>query len=166
MDAVIFIENDFQDAEVLYPYYRLIEAGFSVLLAGPEKRAYRGKYGYPLQADVSLAEVKDRSFDVLVIPGGWAPDRLRRNADLLEMVRRHDAAGKTVAAICHGAWVLCSAGILKGRTLTCFDAIQDDVRNAGGHYVDRDVVLDRNLVTSRKPADLPAFCREILKRHG
>lgn len=165
MDAAVFIENDFQDAEVLYPYYRLTEAGFEVQLAGPEKKTYRGKYGYPLQADASIAEIKDRLFDVLVIPGGWAPDRLRRNADLLGVVRHHDAAQKTVAAICHGPWVLCSAGVLKGRTLTCFEAIKDDVKNAGGTYVDRDVVVDRNLVTSRKPDDLPAFCREILKRH-
>ncbi len=165
MDACVFIENDFQDAEVLYPYYRLTEAGFDVQLVGPEKKIYKGKYGYPLHADAFIAEVKDRLFDVLVIPGGWAPDRLRRNADLLDMVRRHDAAQKTVAAICHGPWVLCSAGILNGRTLTCFEAIKDDVKNAGGTYVDRDVVVDRNLVTSRKPDDLPAFCRKILKRH-
>jgi len=165
MDAAVFIENDFQDAEVLYPYYRLKEAGFNVLLVGPEKKAYRGKYGYPLHADASLAEVKDRVFDVLVIPGGWAPDRLRRHADLLDMVRRQDSAKRTLAAICHGAWVLCSAGVLNGRSLTCFDAIRDDVTNAGGIYVDREVVVDDNLVTSRKPDDLPAFCREILKRH-
>ncbi len=163
MNAAIFIENDFQDAEVLYPYYRLQEAGFNVLLVGPEKKTYAGKYGYPLQADAAVADVKDTIFDVLVIPGGWAPDRLRRNSDLLEMVRRHVQSGKIVAAICHGPWVLCSAGVLKGRTLTCYDAIKDDVTNAGGTYVDRDVVVDQNLVTSRKPADLPAFCREILR---
>ncbi len=163
MDALVFIENDFQDAEVLYPYYRLGEAGFDVLLVGPEKTVYKGKYGYPLQAHAAVADVLDRTFDVVVIPGGWAPDRLRRHSGVLDLVRRHVAGQKTVAAICHGPWVLSSAGVLKGRTLTCFDAIKDDVINAGGNYVDRDVVVDGKLVTSRKPDDLPAFCREILK---
>lgn len=163
--ALIFIENDFQDAEALYPYYRLKEAGFDVMLVGPEKKEYFGKHGYPLQADSSVADakIKDQTFDVIVIPGGWAPDRLRRNKDVLELVRRHCQAKKTVAAICHGPSVLASAGVLKGRTLTSFDAIKDDVTNAGGTYVDRDVVVDGNLVTSRKPEDLPAFCREILR---
>ncbi len=164
MDALIFIENDFQDAEVLYPYYRLQEAGFKVQLVGPEKALYKGKYGYPLQADSAVADVVGQTFDVVVIPGGWAPDRLRRHQAVLDIARRHMAANKTVASICHGASVLCSAGVLKGRSLTCYDAIKDDVINAGGHYVDQDVVVDGNLVTSRKPRDLPAFCREILKR--
>lgn len=169
MKAFVLIENDFQDAEVLYPYYRLQEAGFDVACVAPEKKTYHGKYGYPLDADVPAFEVKNELADVVVIPGGWAPDRLRRNQDVLDLVEKHWDTGKIVASICHGAWVLVSAGVLNGKTVTCYDAIKDDVKNAGANYVDREVVVDGKLVTSRKPGDLPAFCREILKltgRHG
>ncbi|MBI4360598.1 type 1 glutamine amidotransferase [Candidatus Micrarchaeota archaeon] len=166
MKAFVFLENEFQDAEVLYPYYRLQEAGFDVVCVAPEKKAYHGKYGCPFDADATAEEVKNELADVVVIPGGWAPDRLRRHNAVLDLVRKHVDAGKTVASICHGAWVLVSAGVLKGRTVTCYDAIQDDVKNAGARYVDQEVCVDGNLVTSRKPSDLPAFCREILKLAG
>lgn len=163
MKAFVFLENQFQDAEVLYPYFRLQEAGFEVRGVAPEKKTYHGKYGYPFDADALAAEVKNELVDVIVIPGGWAPDRLRRSQAVLDIAKNHMQQSKIVASICHGAWVLVSANVLKGRTVTCYDAIQDDVKNAGAKYVDQEVCVDGNLVTSRKPSDLPAFCREIIR---
>ncbi|HRY29057.1 MAG TPA: type 1 glutamine amidotransferase domain-containing protein [Elusimicrobiota bacterium] len=158
----VLVEKDYQDLEVWFPALRLREEGAEVKFLGTTADEYKGKYGYPLTADgrVEGAAVKD--FDAVLVPGGWAPDFLRRHESVLRFVRDMDKAGKVVGAICHAGWVLASAGILKGRTVTAFSAIQDDVRNAGANYVDREVVVDRNLVTSRNPDDLPAFCREII----
>ena len=159
----ILIEHHYQDMEVWYPYYRLTEEGAEVIMAGTGTAAsYSGKYGYPAGADADAKNLKAKNLDAVVVPGGWAPDFLRRHDSVLNLVREMDAAGKTVAAICHAGWVLASAGILKGRTVTCFSAIKDDVINAGGKYVDKEVAVDGNLITSRTPDDLPAFCREII----
>jgi protease I len=159
----ILVDQQYQDLEVWYPYLRFKEAGASVVVVAAEAGAmYPGKYGYPIVADRSYDEVKASDFDGVVIPGGYAPDHIRRHAKANAFVREMDAAGKLIACICHGAWVLCSAGILKGRSVTCFFAIKDDAVNAGAHYKDAEVVVDGNLVTSRKPEDLPAFCRAAL----
>jgi protease I len=123
---------------------------------------YASKLGYPVHCDKSYDEVSAAQFDGVVIPGGYAPDHIRRHAKANQLVRDMDAQGKLVASICHAAWVLCSADILKGRKATCFFAIKDDVIHAGAHWVDAEVVVDRNLVTSRKPDDLPAFCRAMI----
>ncbi|MCL6508707.1 MAG: type 1 glutamine amidotransferase [Bryobacteraceae bacterium] len=156
----ILVDNIYQDLEVWYPYYRFKEAGADVaILAAAAGEKYTGKYGYPIVSDRSYEQVRAADFDGVVIPGGYAPDLIRRYPAALQFVRDMDAQGKLVAAICHAGWVLCSAGILKGRRVTCFSAIKDDVVNAGALYEDAEVVVDRNLVTSRKPDDLPAFCR-------
>ena len=162
--VAILIEDFFQDLEVGYPLLRLREEGFEVVTVEPNGRKdYRGKFGYPLVVDRSIEEVKAKDFDGVVIPGGWAPDQLRLSKKVLQFVRELFDQGKVVASICHGGWVLASSGISKGKTLTSYIAIKDDLRNAGANFVDREVVRDGNLITSRKPEDLPAFCREIIR---
>ncbi len=160
----ILVDQIYQDLEVWYPYYRFKEAGAEVVAVGAKAgETYPGKYGYPMVCDKSYDQVEAGDFDGVVIPGGYAPDHIRRYPKAVKLVQDLDAQGKLVAAICHAGWVLCSAGILKGRRVTCFSAIKDDVVNAGGLYEDAEVVVDRNLVTSRKPDDLPAFCRAAIQ---
>lgn len=162
--AVVLIADDYQNIEVWYPLLRLREAGWSVMTAGVDsKKAYKGKNGYPITVDTTVEEVRAADFDCIVIPGGWAPDFIRRNKTAVDLVSQMDASGKIVAAICHAGWVLASANVLRGRRCTSFFAIKDDVVNAGGKWEDAEVVVDRNLVTSRKPEDLPAFCKAILE---
>jgi protease I len=156
----ILADNIYQELEVWYPLYRFREAGAEVLVvAAKAGETYTSKFGYPVKADLSYDQAKASDFDGVVIPGGYAPDIIRRYPEACRFVRELDAQGKLVASICHGGWVLCSAGILKGRRATSFFAIKDDVVNAGAIWEDAEVVVDRNLVTSRKPDDLPAFCR-------
>lgn len=164
--VIIFAEKDYEDLELWYPKLRLTEEGFQVTVAGTGEKSYKGKNGYPLEVDGDIKDYKAKDFDAVVIPGGWAPDRLRRYKEVLDFAREMNASGKVVAAICHAGWVLASAGIVKGKNLTCFVAIKDDMINAGAKYSDKEVVVDGNLITSRKPADLPAFCREIIKALG
>lgn len=166
MKVALLVEKEFQDMEVMYPYYRMQEAGHEATVLGLDAIAYKGKFGYPIKADDS---VKDRSadeFDAVIIPGGWAPDFMRRVDDFTGFVRKMNEQGKVIASICHGAWILASADVCKGKKLTCFYAIKDDVINAGGNYVDEEVVVDGNLITARKPEDLPAFCKAILAALG
>jgi len=159
----ILVEFNFEEPELLYPFYRMQEAGLDTVLIGPKAGAqYKGKHGYPVKSDVSIDDVTAESLCALIIPGGWAPDYWRRDTRFLKLVRDMDQAGKPIAVICHGAWLLCSAKILKGRKLTCFCAIKDDVENAGGLYTDEPVVVDGNLISSRVPKDLPDFCKAIL----
>lgn len=154
----------YQEMEVWYPLLRFREDGAETLAVGEEAgKTYSSKKGYPVVADKSIADVRAEDFDAVVIPGGWAPDSLRQDERVLNFVREMDKAGKIVAAICHAGWVLCSADILRGRKATCFKAIKDDVVHAGAKYVDEEVVVEGNLITSRVPTDLPAFCREIAK---
>jgi len=163
--AVILIADDYQDLEVWYPLLRLKEAGWAVVSAGVEsKKNYRGKNGYPITVDTTIEEIRADDFDCVIIPGGWAPDYIRRSHVAVELVNQMNAARKTVAAVCHGGWVLASANILRGRQCTSFFAIKDDMINAGASWSDKEVVIDRNLITSRKPEDLPAFCQAILKQ--
>jgi protease I len=159
----ILAEDNYEELELWYPYYRLVEAGAQVTLVGPEAKSYASKHGYPAKADVAAADVSADDFDGVVVPGGSAPDRLRRYPAILEIVKGVNAKGGLVAAICHAAWVPISAGILRGRRATCVSAIKDDLINAGADYVDEAVVVDRNLVTSRTPADLPYFLPAMLK---
>ncbi len=161
--VMIFAEKDYEDLELWYPKLRLTEEGFQVVVAGTGEKSYKGKNGYPLEVDGNIKDYNEKEFDAVIIPGGWAPDRLRRYKEVLDFVREMHAAGKVVAAICHAGWVLASAGIVKGKNVTCFVAIKDDMINAGAKYSDKEVVVDGNLITSRKPADLPAFCREIIR---
>src|SRR5205085_7106686 len=124
---------------------------------------YTSKHGYPVTCDLSYDAAREADFDGLVVPGGYAPDHIRRHQKAIQFVRDFDKSGKLIASICHGPWVLCSAGVLKGRRATSFFAIKDDVSNAGARWEDAEVVVDGNLVTSRKPEDLPAFCRSIIE---
>ena len=160
----VLIEDNYQVLEVWYPYLRLREEGFKTVYVGTgKKKEYDSKEGYPAAEELSIKEVRTSDFDGVVIPGGNAPDILRRYSAVNEFVKQMNEEGKLVAAICHAGSVLVSAAILEGRRATCFFAIKDDVVNAGAKFVDEEVVVDGNLITSRNPFDLPAFCREIIK---
>lgn len=162
--VAILVDNVYQEMEVWYPYYRLKEAGAEVVTVGAQAGAtYTSKLGYPVACDRSYDQVKAADFDGVVVPGGYAPDHIRRHPAALKFVKDLDREGKLVASICHAAWVLCSAGVLRGRKATSFFAIKDDVIHAGATWVDEEVVVDGNLVTSRKPDDLPAFCRAAIQ---
>lgn len=160
----LLVDNVYQEMEVWYPLYRFREAGAEVMTVGAEAgQVYTSKLGYPVTCQRSYDVVHANEFDGIIVPGGYAPDHIRRHPRANQLVHEMDAQGKLVAAICHGPWVLCSAGgMLKGRRVTSFFAIKDDVVNAGAHWEDAEVVVDGNLVTSRKPDDLPAFCRAAL----
>ena len=150
--VAVLVDNYYQELEVWYPLLRMREACAEVFTVGPEAGAtYQRKLGYPVKADRAIADV-----------GGWAPDHMRRNPRFARLIADADQAAKPIGAICHGAWMLCSAGILKNRRATAFFSIKDDVVNAGADYVDEEVVVDRNLITSRIPDDLPAFCRAMI----
>lgn len=155
----VLVDQLYQEMEVWYPYYRLKEAGAEVYLVGAEAgKTYASKMGYPAVAEKSYSELKPEEYDGVIAPGGFAPDYIRRHPAATTFVHEIDKAGKLVAAICHGPWVLCSSRMLQGRKATSFFAIKDDVIHAGAEWVDFEVVVDKNLVTSRKPDDLPAFC--------
>jgi protease I len=161
----ILVDNMYQEMEVWYPLYRFQEAGATVTTVGAKAgETYTSKLGYPVNCNLSYADANPDAFDAVIVPGGYAPDHIRRHPSANAFVREMDAQGKVVAAICHGPWVLCSAGgMLKGRKATSFFAIKDDVVNAGADWTDAEVVVDKNLITSRKPEDLPAFCRAAIK---
>lgn len=158
------VHEDFEDSELIYPIYRLAEEGIRVTLAGEKaKEPYHGKYGIPVVSDLAYGEVDPADYDGLVIPGGWAPDRIRRYPEALDIVKYMDDHSKPIAQICHAGWVAVSAGILKGRKVTSVPAIKDDMINAGAQWVDQEVVRDRNLVSSRRPPDLPAYMRTFIQ---
>jgi len=159
---LILVGPEYEDLEVWYPRLRLEEAGFEVKLAGLGEREYRGKHGYPCRVDGHVRDFPAAGLAGIVVPGGWAPDRLRRDPDVLRRVREVHAAGALVATICHGPWVLVSAGIVKGRRLTSTVGIRDDLVNAGAEWVDAPAVVDRNIVSSRTPVDLPEFAKAML----
>ncbi len=162
--VVILIESNYQDLEFWIPYYRLKEEGAEVTVVGSgSSRTYTSKYGYPVEAEKEAKDIDMSKYDGVVIPGGYAPDLMRRYPDMVRIVREADQKGKVISAICHAGWMLVSAGILKGKKATGFFAIKDDLVNAGARYVDEEVVRDGNLITSRKPDDLPAFCRETIE---
>jgi protease I len=152
----------FEDSEATYPYYRLREAGAEVEIVGIEEGELSGKHGQPLTVERAASAVDPGELDVLVIAGGMGPDKLRGDAGVLELVRGVDAAGKPLGFICHAGWVPASAGIVEGRRVTSYPTIADDLRNAGAEWEDAEVVVDGNLVSSRRPDDLPAFMRELI----
>ena len=161
--VLMFVEDVYEDLELWYPKLRLIEAGARVTVAGPEAgRVYQGKHGYPCRSDARIQDLSDAGFDALVIPGGFAPDKLRRDPKVLDLTRRIHESGKLVAHICHAGWIPISAGIVRGYRCTSTPGIKDDLANAGAIWVDEPVVVDRNMVTSRKPDDLPYFCQAII----
>ena len=161
----ILVEDQYQVLEVWYPYFRLIEEGITAVFVGTgQKKEYKSKEGNPAPEELSIKDARAQNFDGVVIPGGYAPDILRRYKEVNNFVKDLYAQGKVVASICHGGWVLVSSGILKGKKATSFSAIKDDVVNAGAQFLDKEVVVDGNLITSRTPYDLPAFCREMIKQ--
>ncbi|MBM3451126.1 MAG: type 1 glutamine amidotransferase [Armatimonadetes bacterium] len=161
--VAVLAEDVYEDLELWYPVLRLREAGAEVRVVGPKAgEIYKSKTGYPVKADLGMDDARAVDFDGIVIPGGYAPDKMRRHAAMLNLVRDVHAAGKPVAFICHAGWVPISAGIVRGRTVTSVGAIKDDLVNAGATWVDQEVVVDGNLVSSRTPPDLPAFCRALI----
>ena len=164
---LIFVGDDYEDLELQYPKYRLIEAGFEVVVAGQEAgRVYRGKHGYPQMSQAAVSQLNAQQFAGVVVPGGWMPDKLRRDPQVLDLVQQIDQAGKPVASICHGPWIDISARIVRGFKYTSTPALKDDLTNAGALWSDAPVVVDRHHVSSRRPDDLPDFCRELLKLLG
>jgi protease I len=162
--VAVLAENLYEDLELWYPLYRLKEAGAEVFVVGSGSAdTYTSKHGYPVKVDAEADMVDAGQFDAIVIPGGYAPDHMRRYPAMIKLVRDAHAQGKIVAAICHAGWMLASADIVRGRTITCFRSIKDDLINAGANYVDQEVARDENLITSRFPDDLPAFTREIIR---
>ncbi|GMU20472.1 MAG: glutamine amidotransferase [Phycisphaerae bacterium] len=161
---LFFVEDLYEDLELWYPRLRLQEEGATVVVAGPEAgRMYKGKNGYPCRADAALANMRAEDFDGVVVPGGFMPDKLRRDPQVLKLVRETAQASKLVAAICHGGWIPISAKVYKDVHVTGSPGIKDDLINAGAIWQDLPVVIDRNFVSSRNPDDLPAFCRGILR---
>jgi protease I len=162
--AAVLVEQQYQEMELWYPVYRLREAGCQVTIVGPEAgHTYPSKLGYPAKSDRAARDVSAADFDLLIIPGGFAPDYLRRHEAIVRLASDMAEQGKVVAAICHGPALLCSTSALRGRKATSFFAIKDDVRNAGAAYVDAEVVCDGNIITSRKPDDLPAFLQAVIQ---
>jgi protease I len=162
--VAVLVEQQYQEMEVWYPIYRLREAGCTVTVVGPEAgQSYPSKLGYPCKSDKAAQGCKAEDFDAVVVPGGFAPDFMRRTEAMIRLVSNMAEQGKIVAAICHGPWVLCSTQALKGKKATCFMAIKDDVINAGAKYIDAEVVRDGNIITSRKPDDLPAFLTTLMQ---
>ncbi len=161
---MILVEKSYNDREFWYPYYRLLEAGAQVLIVAPEAGVtYTGSAGIPVESEAAAEDLDPADFDGLVIPGGYAPDHMRRHPAMIKLVREMAVAGKVVAAICHAGWMLASADVLRGKTATAFFAIKDDMVNAGAQWVDQEVAVDGNIVTSRQPGDLPAFMKAIIQ---
>jgi len=160
--VAMLVSDLYQEVEYWYPYYRMQEEGAEVLAVGPEAGQYKSKLGYPAKADLAAATVRAEEFDAVIIPGGYAPDIMRRSHELVDFVRKMAQSGKVVAAICHGPWMLCSAKVVNGKRVTSFEAIRDDLVHAGATWVDESVVRDWNIITSRVPSDLPDFAREIV----
>ena len=161
--AAIIAADEFEDLELFHPMYRLQEEGIKTMVIGLTMDPIKGKKGYSITPNAWIDEVNAEKFDFLVVPGGKSPERLRLSQKILRFVKDFDAQGKPIAAICHAGQVLASAGIVKNRTLTCVAGIRDDMINAGARYVDKAVVIDGNLVTSRVPSDLPEFARAMIE---
>lgn len=163
MKALILSANDFEDSELLVPYYRLIEAGYTVDIASEKAGIIRGMHGYEVQAVKSFADIDANKYAVLILPGGRAPASVRKDPNANSIVRHFLDGNKPVGAICHGPQTLISAGVLRDRRATCYRTVANELLEAGALYEDCEVVVDGCLVTSRQPADLPAFMREIMK---
>ncbi|MHC4131253.1 MAG: type 1 glutamine amidotransferase domain-containing protein [Planctomycetota bacterium] len=163
--VAILVDEMYQVLEVWYPYYRLKEKGAEVdLVAAQANKEYHSKEGYPCVSNIAAYDAKVDDYSCMIVPGGFAPDFMRRNEQVIKFANDMVNTDKIIAAICHGGWLLCSTNIYKGKKATCFMAIKDDIRNAGAEYVDEECVIDGNLITARKPDDLPSFCKAILDK--
>lgn len=162
--VAVLVEDLYENLELWYPVLRLREEGAQVFVVGPKAgETYKSKEGYPAKADKSAEEISADEIDAVIIPGGYAPDRMRRHEAMVKLVREAAQKGKIVAAICHGGWMLAEADVVRGRTVTSFFAIKTDLINAGANWVDKEVVRDGNIITSRVPSDLSAFMRTIIE---
>lgn len=158
--VIALVDHEFEDSEHYYPVYRLREEGAQVDIVGPEAGGvYQGKHGVKAKADLAFSDINPDEYDAVLIPGGWAPDKLRRYPEVLNIVRKMDEAKKPIGHICHAGWVLVSANILKGRKVTSTAAIKDDMTNAGATWVDEPVVVDCHIVSSRRPDDMPVYAK-------
>ena len=166
MKALILSADNFEDSELLVPYYRLQEAGFSVDVASDKRGSIRGKHGYEVEVNKMISEVAAADYQLLLLPGGKAPAAIRNIPAAHEICRTFMSENKPVAAICHGPQSLISANLVRGRKMTCYKEVMTELREAGAQYEDSEVVVDGNLVTSREPKDLPAFCREMIRLVG
>lgn len=164
MKALIISSDNFEDTELLVPYYRLKEEEIEVDIASINKGIIKGKHGYEIEANKLLKEISPNDYDILILPGGKSPESIRKQEESLEIARHFFEKNKPVAAICHGPQILISAGLLKGRHATCYRSVAEELKASGAIYEDREVVVDGNLVTSRQPSDLPVFIREIMKK--
>ena len=161
---LMFVGDIYEDLELWYTKLRLIEDGAEVVIAGPEASTqYQGKNGYPCQSDISISDVDASQYTGLVVPGGFMPDKLRRDSKVLDLVKHFHERGQLIAAICHGGWIPISAGVYEGIRVTGSLGIKDDLVNAGAIWEDASVVVDRHFVCSRSPDDLPDFCKGILQ---
>lgn len=163
MKALIISADNFEDTELLVPYYRVKEEGIEVDIASMKKGKIKGKHGYEVEVDKTLKEVDPNEYAVLILPGGKAPEAIRKEKDALEIAKDFFRKNKPISAVCHGPQTLISAGLLKGRHATCYKSVAQEMKDAGALYEDKEVVVDGNLVTSRQPSDLPAFLRETIK---
>ncbi len=163
MKVALLLEDFVEESEFMYPFYRFKEEGWDVVVVAPEVREYKGKNGLKFKSDRSIEDGMEKEFDLVFIPGGYAPDRLRRNGKILEFVRRMYEAGKPVCTICHGPWVLISAGIIKGKKVTGYFAIKDDIINAGGNYTGEPFERDGNLFTAQGPKAMPKYLKFIIE---
>lgn len=166
MKALILSADNFEDSELLVPYYRLQEAGFSVDVASDKRGSIRGKHGYEVEVNKMISEVAAGDYQLLLLPGGKAPAVIRNIPAVHEICRTFMSENKPIAAICHGPQSLISANLVRGRKMTCYKDVMTELREAGAQYEDSEVVVDGNLVTSREPKDLPAFCREMIRLVG
>ncbi len=162
--VVVLLEKLIEDSEFIYPYLRLKEEGFDVISAAPENKVYTGKAGQSFKADKVFSDVKNETFDVVIVPGGYAPDLWRRDSEIVDFVKRHHVNGKIIASICHGPWLLISAGIVKGRNVTGFFAIKDDLINAGANYEGKDWVEDGNLLSSTNPQTMLPMMKRLVEK--
>ena len=162
--VISLVHHDFEDLELWYPIHRLREEGAVVHLAGEEAgKEYKGKYGVPAQSDFAYSEIKANDYDAILVPGGWAPDKIRRFPEVLSLLQEMNASEKVIGQICHAGWVLISAKILNGKKVTSTPGIRDDMENAGAIWHDEPVVTDGHLVSSRRPPDLPDYMREFIR---
>lgn len=162
--VLIFVGDDYEDLELWYPKLRLEEAGSRCVVAGQKAgHTYHGKHGYPCESEAAISEMRGQDFEGLLVAGGWMPDKLRRDPHVLELTRHFAQSGKLLATICHGPWILISAGVCRGVTMTSTPGIRDDVTNAGANWVDEPVVVSGNIISSRRPGDLPAFAAKMVE---
>ena len=164
MNVAILIDALFDEREFIYPYYRFIEAGFYVDIVSIQGKSVESKHGFIVKNSFSIKDIKNKTYDIIFIPGGYSPDRLRANREILNFVKNSYEKGSLISAICHGPWVLISSGILKGKKATGYFSIKDDIKNSQAVYIDQKVVEDGNIITATDPSALPLFMKKILTR--